>query len=76
MSSNELILRRSAYGLLVSFVEFSVQIPKLEVKSGHEMLEVMVTFIADGCWIEACIQHIWQMQWAKRLLFRRNGLIY
>ncbi|CBI17281.3 unnamed protein product, partial [Vitis vinifera] len=58
MSSNELILRHSAYRLLVSFVEFSIQILRLEVKSGHEMPEAMVTSIADGCWTEACIQRM------------------
>ena len=26
------------------------------MKSDHETPEVMVTFIADGCWIKACIQ--------------------
>ena len=58
MSSNELILRHSAYRLLVSFVEFSIQILRLEVKSDHEMPEAMVTSIADGCWTEACIQRM------------------
>ena len=56
MSSNELILRHSADRLLVSFVEFSVPIFKLEVKSDHEMSEATVTSIADGYWTEACIQ--------------------
>ena len=56
MSSNELILRHSADRLLVSFVEFSVPILKLEVKSDHEMSEATVTSIADGYWTEACIQ--------------------
>ena len=28
------------------------------MKSDHEAPEVMVTFIADGCWTEACIQHV------------------
>ncbi|KAJ9701862.1 hypothetical protein PVL29_003886 [Vitis rotundifolia] len=58
MSSNELTLRHSAYRLLVSFVEFSVPILKLEVKSDHEMSEAMVTSIADGYWTEACIQRM------------------
>ena len=44
--------------LLVSSVELFVQIPKLEVKSDHETPEVMVAFIADGCWTEACIQGV------------------
>ena len=44
--------------LLVSSVELFVQIPKLEVKSDHEAPEIMVTFIADGCWTEACIQRV------------------
>ena len=58
MSSNELILRHSADRLLVSFVEFSVPILKLEVKSDHEMSEATVTSIADGYWTEACIQRM------------------
>ena len=44
--------------LLVSSVELFVQIPKLEVKSDHEAPEIMVTFIANGCWTEACIQGV------------------
>ena len=58
MSSDELILRHSAYRLLVSFVEFSVQILRLEVKSDHEISDAMVTSIADGCWTKACIQRL------------------
>ena len=28
------------------------------MKSDHEAPEIMVTFIADGCWTEACIQRV------------------
>ena len=44
--------------LLVSSVEFSVQIPKLEVNSDNETPEAMATFIVDGCWTKACIQRM------------------
>ncbi|XP_047333762.1 small subunit processome component 20 homolog [Impatiens glandulifera] len=44
MSSEELILRQSAYSLLLSFVEFSAEI--IGVKK------------LDGCWTEACIHKI------------------
>ena len=44
--------------LLISSVEFSVQIPKLEVNSDNETPEAMVTFIVDGCWTKACIQRM------------------
>ncbi|KAK1375649.1 DRIM domain-containing protein [Heracleum sosnowskyi] len=47
MSSEELILRQSAYRLMLLFVEFCGQILDQEVKSEKE-----------GCWSRASIQHI------------------
>nr|XP_027093891.1 uncharacterized protein LOC113714274 [Coffea arabica] len=46
MSSEELILRQSAYRLLLCFVEFASEIVELKDKSDQ------------GCWTEAPIQHI------------------
>lgn len=45
MSSEEMILRQSAYGLLVCFVEFAREI--INGKASNE-----------GCWSEACIKQI------------------
>lgn len=50
MSSDELILRHSAYKSLVSFVEFSVAI--LCGEDQNQMTD------SDGCWTRACIHRI------------------
>ncbi|OMO49638.1 Down-regulated-in-metastasis protein [Corchorus capsularis] len=57
MSSEELILRHHAYGLLLRFLEFSAKILDQEVTNHHETAEEMMVD-EKGCWTRASIQRI------------------
>ncbi|OMO92169.1 Down-regulated-in-metastasis protein [Corchorus capsularis] len=57
MSSEELILRHHAYGLLLKFLEFSAKILDQEVTNHHETAEEMMVD-EKGCWTRASIQRI------------------
>ncbi|KAF5199197.1 Small subunit processome component 20-like protein [Thalictrum thalictroides] len=58
MSSEELILRQSAYRLFLSFVNFSAFILDSEAKDKQGMSGVMVAIESDSCWTKAFIQRI------------------
>ncbi|PIA45006.1 hypothetical protein AQUCO_01700514v1 [Aquilegia coerulea] len=58
MSSEELILRQSAYRLFLSFVHFCAFILDSETKDRQEMSDLMVPIESDSCWTKACIQRI------------------
>lgn len=57
MSSDELILRHSAYRCLLSFVEFSGLILCGKVQNCCGMDQAMLTN-SLGCWTQACIQRM------------------
>ncbi|OMO88554.1 Down-regulated-in-metastasis protein [Corchorus olitorius] len=57
MSSEELILRHHAYGLLLKFLDFSAKILDQEVTNHHETAEEMMVD-EKGCWTRASIQRI------------------
>lgn len=57
MSSEELILRHSAYRSLLSFVEFSALILGQEGKGQQEMTYKLIMH-DNGCWTRASIQRI------------------
>lgn len=54
MSSADIIRRHSAYGSLVSFVEFSSMTLDLETGEVHDKTHTT----DEGCWTRASIQHI------------------
>ncbi|KAK9288950.1 hypothetical protein L1049_017421 [Liquidambar formosana] len=58
MSSEEIILRHSAYRSLLLFVEFSALILCQEEKNQQEISEEMITFVDHGYWTGPCIQRI------------------
>ncbi|XP_057982940.1 uncharacterized protein LOC131167895 isoform X2 [Malania oleifera] len=57
VSSEELILRQSAFRSLLSFVEFSAQILAHELRNHSEMPEVMISSADEG-WTGVCILRI------------------
>lgn len=58
MSSEELILRQSAYRLFLAFVHFSALVLDCEDKSRHDMPDPMIVVEADPYWTKACIQRL------------------
>lgn len=58
MSSEEIILRHSAYTSLLSFLEFSSLILGRDVNNQQEVDGAMTTYADDGYWTGACIQRI------------------
>ncbi|CAN1813709.1 U3 small nucleolar RNA-associated protein 20 [Linum perenne] len=57
MSSEELIVRHSAYRSLLAFVEFSAQFLG-EVEDKGEMEDKMVTSDGEDCWTSICIRRL------------------
>ncbi|KAF9622576.1 hypothetical protein IFM89_032475 [Coptis chinensis] len=58
MSSEELILRQSAYRLFVSFVHFAALILDFDGNSKPEMPEGMEAIESGSCWTKACVHRI------------------